>query len=92
MKYINALRKISYILAAFWAAFVISITVEVIFNPGSYWNNNDPAWEGFLIGVQPLIYVYLVFKYIIPYLIEIHESNKEDAESHNTSPSSTQDY
>lgn len=68
-------------LATLWAVFVISISVIVSINPNSPLSDYGEAWEGFLFGPQPLIYAYLIFYHLIPYLMDIHQSNKDEAES-----------
>jgi len=86
MKYINLLRKICLALAAIWG---ISLTIYVIatlmfydYNPFIV-KNSFEIWESIVYGgyiiFGPFVYIYLFFKFIVPYFMEIHESNLEES-------------
>jgi len=86
MKYINLLRKTCLALAAIWG---ISLTIYVIatlmfydYNPFIF-KNSFEVWESIAYGgyitLSPFVYIYLFFKFIVPYFMEIHKSNLEES-------------
>jgi len=91
MKYINLLRKICLALAAVWGMLLIMLLIMVMFFDYSphIFKNSFEIWESIVYGgyivIGPFIYIYLFFKFIVPYFMEIHKSNKEDVLGSNKS-------
>ena len=85
MKYINLLRKICLTLAAVWGMLLIMLLIMVMFfDYSSYiFKNSFEIWESIVYGgytiFGPFVYIYLFFKFIVPYFMEIHESNLEES-------------
>jgi len=86
MKHINLLRKICLTLAAIWGIFLIIYVIAtwMFFDYSSYiFKNSFEIWESIVYGgyiiFGPFVYIYLFFKFIVPYFMEIHESNLEES-------------